>query len=84
METKAYHWAMRTDLQNLVKDTTLSFNQCIACDQELSIYQPLRAMIDNVPCLNKSHNRLDKFYLLTKRWNNSVLVSVSGKEAKTV
>ena len=67
-ETKAYHWAMKTALRYLVTDTTLSFNQCIACDQELAIYQSLCAMLDNVPCLNKSRNRLDKYQLLTQRW----------------
>ena len=83
-ETNTYHWATITALQHLVIDTTLSFKQCIACDQELAIYQPLCAMIENVPCLYKSRNRLGKYHLLTQRWNSKVIVSISGKEAKTL
>ena len=64
-ETKAYHWVMITALRHLVAGTTLSFNPCIACDQELANFQPLRAMMDNVPCLSKPRNRLDKYRLLT-------------------
>ena len=64
-ETKAYHWAMKTELRHLVIDTTLSFNQCIACDQEISIYQPVREMMENIPCLDESCNRLDTYHLLT-------------------
>ena len=59
-EIKAYYWAMKTDLRYIITDTTLSFNQYIACDKELAIHQPLRAIMDNVPCLYKSYNRLDK------------------------
>ena len=57
---------MRTVLRHIITDTTLSFNQCIACDQKTAIYQPLRAVVDNVPCLNKSHNSLNKYYLLAQ------------------
>ena len=80
----AYHWSMRTDLRHLIIDTTLSFNKYIACDQKLAIYQLLRAMIDNVPCLNKSYNRLDKYHLLTNIWKARVIVTVSGIEVKAV
>ena len=62
---KVYHCAMKTALWHLVTNTTLSFNQCIAWDQESAIFQPLRTMMDNVPYLNKSRNRLDKHHLLT-------------------
>ena len=57
-ETKAYHWEMRPSLQHLVTDKTLSFNQYIAYDQKRDIYQPLRELMENVPCLNTSRNRL--------------------------
>ena len=63
-ETKKYHWVLRTALRHIVKDTTLLFNQCTACDEELTIYQSLRAVMDTMPCLDKSRNRLEKYHLL--------------------
>ena len=75
---------MRYTLRHFVTDTTLPFNQCIAFDKELAIFKPLRIMIYNVPCLNKSHHRLDKHHSLIKRYNASVLVSISGKETETI
>ena len=83
-EIKVYYWAIRTALQYLVTDTTLSFNQYIAYDYELAIYQTLGAMMDNVPCLNTFRNRLENYHVLTQRCNASLLVSVSGKEAKSI
>ena len=74
----------RTDLRYLVTDTPLYSNQCIACDQELAIYQPLRAIMDNIPCLNKFRNRMEKYHLLTQRWNTQVIVTVSGEEIKAI
>ena len=71
---------MRPDVRHLVTDTTLSFNQCIDCGQETSIYQYLRAIMEKITCLNTSRNRLDKYHFLTKRWVDRVIVTVSGKE----
>ena len=83
-ETKVYHWAMRTSLRYSVTDIILSFNQCIVCDQEITIYKPSHVMMENVPCLNKSRNRLDKYHLLTYQWVTIVIVTVSGKEANAI
>ena len=83
-EIKAHHWVMRTTLRHIIIDATLSFNQRIVCDQETSIYQPLRAIIANIPFVYKSRNRLDKYHLLTQRWNAKVIVSVSGLETNTI
>ena len=83
-EAKAYHWAMRTALRHFVTDTILSFDQYIACDKELAIYQPLRAMMENVPCVNKSRNRLDTYHVLKHRWATQVIVTVSSKEGSTI
>ena len=83
-ETKAYHWEMITALQHPVTDTILSFNQCIVCHQETDIYQTLRIMMKNVPCIYKHHNRLDKNHLVTQRWVDRVMVIIIGKESKTI
>ena len=75
---------MRTTLRHLVTDTTVSFNQCIACDQELAIYQSLRKMMKNIPRLNKSRNRLANYHLLTQEWVAKVIVTVNGKEVRAI
>ena len=59
-------------------------NQCIACDQEISMYQPLRAMMDNSDCLKLSCNRLDKYHLLQKEWKDKVECKVNSKEAHAI
>ena len=41
-------------------------------------------MMENVPCFNKSCNRLDKYHLLTQQWVDRVIVTVSGKEAHNI
>ena len=41
-------------------------------------------MMENIPCLNKSCNRLDKYYFLTQRWVDGVMVTVSGKVAYAI
>ena len=75
---------MRTTLRHIVTETTLSFNQCIDCDQKTTIYQPLRTMMENVSCLNKSCDRLNKYHLLTQRWVDRVIVNVSLKESHAI
>ena len=81
---KACHWAMITFFRYIVTDTTLSFNQYIAYDQETAIYQPLRKMTENVPCLYKCRNRLEKYHLLTQQRAVQVVVTVRGKEVKAI
>ena len=83
-ETRAYNWALRVALRHLLSDTPLLFNQCVATDQELAMYQPLRAMMEHVPCMYHSRHRLDKFHLLTKEWLDKVAMKVSGDDAKTI
>ena len=80
-DKKSYHWAMRTALRHLFTNTTSSFNQCISCDQENDIYQPLSEIVKNIPCINKDRNRLDKCHVLTQRWDTQVIVTISGKES---
>ena len=41
-QARAYHWALRVAAQYLLTDNVLYLSQCIACDQELTIYQSLR------------------------------------------
>ena len=81
-EAKTYHWGTRTTLRHLVTYSTLSFEICITCDQELTIYQSLRAMFQNVICLYKYRNRLDTYNLLTQGWATQVIVIISDKEIK--
>ena len=83
-ETRAYNWALRVALRHLLSDHILSYNQCVASDQELAMYQPLRAMMEHVPCMYNSRHRLDKYHLLTKEWLDKVALKVSGEEAKTI
>ena len=83
-ETHVCHWEMRTALRHLITDTTLSFNQCITCNQELAVYQPLRVMMDNIPCLNKSRDKLDKHHLITHQWVNKVIVTARVKESNAI
>ena len=83
-QARAYHWTLRVAARNLLTDNILSLNQCFACDQEISMYQPLRQMMAQTECLKRSHNRLDKYYLLTKEWKNTVEGKVNSDEAKSI
>ena len=83
-EARAYNWALRIAFKNLVGEHALSFNQCIASDAELAMYTPIRAMIDSVPCMKKSHHRLDKYHLLNKEWKDNVSTKVTGEKQKKV
>ena len=65
-ENRAYNWALRIAFKNLVGELALSFNQCIASDAEEALYVPIRGMIHNISCMNKSYHQFDKFYLLNK------------------
>ena len=81
-EARAYNWALRSALVQLLTDNILVFNQCVACDQELAMYQPLRAMMaDCQSSLFKSCNRLDKYHLLTKEWLDHVQCKVDKKDS---
>lgn len=84
-QARAYHWALRVAARYLVTDKILSLNQCITCDQEQSMYQPLREMMSNTgSCLNLSCNRLDKCHLLTRIWENNVECKVNSKYAHAI
>ena len=48
------------------------------------MYQPLRMMMTHKDCLKQSHNRLDKYHLLTKEWKNTVEGKVNDDEAKAI
>ena len=65
-QARAYHWALRIVGRHLLTDNVLSLNQCIAYDQELTMYQPLREMMINSDCLKRSCNQLDKYHLIQK------------------
>ena len=75
---------MRNTLQHLITDTTLSFNQCIVCDQEITIYQHLHAVMENIPCPNKCCYRLGKYHLLTQWWVDKAVVAITGREAHAI
>ena len=62
-EARAYNWAIRIVLKNLIGEQAFSFNQYIASDEE-AIFFLIREIIDSVPCFSKAHHRLDKFHLL--------------------
>ena len=83
-QAKAFHWALQVAARHLLTDNILSFNQCIACDQEQAMFDPLRMMMKHQDCLRRSHNRLDKYHLLTKEWKNTVEGKVNGDEAKAI
>ena len=51
-------------MRYLFGDSLLSYNQFISSDQELDMYQPIRAIIAAAACLNKSRYCLDTYYLL--------------------
>ena len=79
-EARAYNWALRSALVQLLTHNILVFNQWVACDEELAMYQPLRAMMaDSQSSLYKSCNRLDKYHLLTKEWLDHVKCKVDKK-----
>ena len=79
-ELRAYNWAMRAALPILITQKTLSLNHCIASDAEYAIYTPLRSMMINVSCLNKSCHRLDKYHLFTKPWVETVSIKLGDDE----
>ena len=83
-EARAYNWALRIAFKNLVGEHALSFNQCVASDAENAMYTPIRGMIHSVPCMQKSHHRLDKFHLLNKEWKDHVSTKVSGDIQKKI
>ena len=83
-EARAYNWALRIAFKNLVGEHALHFNQCIASDAELAMYTPIRGMIESVPCMKKSHHRLDKFHLLNKEWKDNVSTKVTGDNQKKI
>ena len=77
-QARAYHWALRVAARHLLTDNVLSLNQCIVCDQELTMYQPLRERILNSNCLKQSCNQLDKHHLLQKVWKDKVEFKVNS------
>ena len=80
-EARAFNWALRSALVQLLSSSILHLNQCVACDQELAMYQPLRAMMaESQSSLSKSCNRLDKYHLLTKEWLDNVQCKVDKKD----
>jgi len=80
-EARAFNWALRSALVQLLTHNILIFNQCVACDQELVMFQPLRAMMAaSQSSLSKSCNRLDKYHLLTKEWLDNVQCKVDKKD----
>ena len=83
-EASAYNWALRIAFKNLVGEHSLNFNQCITSDAEDAMYTPIRGMIQSVPCMQKSHHRLDKFHLLNKEWKDHVSTKVSGDDQKII
>ena len=83
-EARAYNWALRMAFINLIGERALSLNQCIASDAEEAMYNPVRGMIHNDPCFNKSHHRLDKFHLLSKEWKDNVSTKLTGDKPKKI
>ena len=83
-QARAYHWALRVALCSFLTDNALLMNQCIACDQEYSMYQPLREMMVSSDCLKRSCNRCDKYHLLLKEWKDKVECKVNSKEAHAI
>ena len=83
-EARVYNWVLRIVFKNLVGEHSLNFNQCIASDAEDAMYTPIRGMIQSVPCMQKSHHRLDKFHLLNKEWKDHVSTKVSGDNQKKI
>ena len=41
-------------------------------------------MMKHNDCLKRSHNRLDKYHLLTNEWENTVEGKVNGDETKAI
>ena len=41
-------------------------------------------MMENVLCLNKSCDRLEKYHFLTQQWVDRVMITVSGKKAHAI
>ena len=86
-EARAFNWALRSALVQLLTSNILKLNQCVACDQKLAMYQPLRAMMaENQSSLSRSCSRLDKYHLLTKEWLDNVQCKVDKKytDAKSI
>ena len=65
-EARAHNWALSVAFRHLVGEKILSSNQCIASDQDLVMYSPIRSMIDFLPCLQNFTLCLDKYHLLIK------------------
>ena len=75
-QASACHWDLRVVERHFL--LTLSLNQCIACDQELAMYQPLREIMINNNFLKRSCSQLDKYFLLQKEWKDKVECKVNS------
>ena len=82
-EAHAFNWTLCVAMAQLLSYELLSFNQCIACDQEESMFKPLRGMMDDgTSSLKKSINPLDKYHILTKEWKDNMEGKVGKNDNK--
>lgn len=66
-EARAFNWSLHSATIQVLANNALLSNQCDACDQDLSMYQPLRSLMANgTSSLKNSRNWLDKYHFLIK------------------
>ena len=83
-QARAYHWAWKIAAWHLLTDNILSLNQFISCDQELTMYQPLREIMLNSDCLKRACNLIDIYYLIQKEWKDKVECKVSSIKSTSI
>ena len=66
-QEQAYTWILNEALTHILTPETLMHNQCISCDQELSLNSSLHTSIkSNKSSFSNSRLRLDCYHFLTK------------------
>ena len=83
-EARVYHQALWVSMKKLVTEITLSHNQLISTNEEISMYHPLISTIENAPCMYISKHRLGKYHILQKEQMINISLKVTWEPSKTI
>ena len=80
----AYTWIMNEAFSHIISSETLRYNQCITCDQELSLNNSITsAVYSSKLSLSNSKMRLDCYHFFKKPWiENVVMKARNSSESK--
>ena len=72
-QQQAYTWIMNEAIEHILSPQTLKFNQCITCDQELTLNNSINSSISSSKdSFSFSKMRLDCFHFFNKVWTETV------------